>query len=193
MSDRPRKTVLIVDDDRPTRHAMTKVVEQLGYRAAAADRASRAAAVIAGGKVDAILLDLQLPGPQGEHLLNYLRRNKLPTPPTIVVSGYVHKERIGTLLNLGVCGIIAKPFAAKRLMDELRRVLEGREKRHSLSCPQCRAAAQADDRFCRQCGNHLQSKRTCPGCRNPYDLEDQFCGNCGYRIAQTNAAASTGG
>lgn len=189
MSSGLQKTVLIVDNDKNIRDIMSKVVEQMGYRSLEAERATRAASIIAAEKVDAILLDLNMPGPQGEHLLGYLRHNKLPIPPTIVVSGHLHKERIGPLIELGVCGIIAKPFEVKRLMDELRRVLEGEEKGRLLFCSQCGAPAQVEDRFCRRCGGNLERHLTCPQCKSAYDPGDRFCASCGTRIAAERGLA----
>ena len=178
------KTVLIVDNDKAIRDTMCKVVEQMGYRAVAVERATRAVPILKEGGVDAILLDLHMPGPHGEHLLSYLKRHRIPTPPTIVVSGYLHEERIGPLLQFGVCGIIAKPFEVKRLMDELRRALEEEEKGRLLFCSRCGAAARKGDRFCRQCGFCLERRKACSRCGNLCEPDDRFCSQCGASLSQ---------
>ena len=176
------KTVLIVDNDQAMRDLMGKVVAQMGYQSVEAEKATRARAVIAAQKVDAMLLDLNMPGPQGEHLLHALRRHHA-MPPTIVVSGYISRERIGTLANLGICGIIAKPFEVKRLMDELRRILEGQDKGRRVFCSQCGTPTQVGDQFCRQCGYALERKQSCPRCETSCDPGDRFCSGCGFHLA----------
>lgn len=180
------KTVLIVDNDQSMRDLIGKVVAQMGYRTVVAERATRARSLIAAEKVDAMLLDLNMPGPQGEHLLHCLRRLHV-APPTIVVSGYLNRERIGTLAHLGVCGIIAKPFEVKRLMDELRRVLEGEDKARLLFCSQCGTPTHVDDHSCRQCGYSLEHKLACPRCKIPCDPGDRFCSGCGFLFAEATA------
>ena len=177
-----QKTVLIVDNDEEMRNVMGTVVLKMGHRALAVGRATRAVPIIEKG-VDAVLLDLHMPGPHGDHLLSYLKSNKIPIPPTIVVSGYLDREVVGPLAKLGVSGIIAKPFEVRRLMDELGRVLEGREEDRMAFCPACGCTPRVDDRFCRKCGVSLERMYHCPQCETPYAPGNRFCGNCGAQLA----------
>ncbi len=183
MNGTREKTVLIVDNDKTVRDTIQRIVERMGYRSLSVERATRAASAIVEEQIDAMLLDLHMPGPHGDHLLAHLKRRNLPIPPTIIVSGYLHEDRIGPLIELGICGIIAKPFEVKRLMDELRRVLEGEEVSRFRYCPQCGTPSQSDDHFCRQCGGALQRELTCSECAEPYDPGDRFCGSCGFDLA----------
>ena len=181
MPDEPTKTVLIVDNDPGVRDVMRKVVEKMGYESVEVERATRAVKYIMESKVDAILLDLHMPGPHGEDLLAHLKRRSMPIPPTIVVSGYLHEESIGALLKFGVSGILSKPFDIKRLMDELRRVLEGDSKSRYVFCPQCGTRSKSDGKFCRQCGFSLERELICAGCGAEYEPGDRFCTMCGTR------------
>lgn len=184
MPDEPTKTVLIVDNDKSVRETMCRIVERMGYRATAVERATRAASIIMSSTVDAILLDLHMPGPHGEDLLAHLKRKNVPIPPTIIVSGYLHQERVRPLLKFGVSGILAKPFEAKRLMDELRRVLEGDSRSRCVFCPQCGTRSAVDDKFCRGCGFCLERELVCRHCGTKHDLGDRFCGTCGARVSE---------
>jgi DNA-binding NtrC family response regulator len=184
MSKKDARTVLIVDNDRSVRATMRRVVEQMGYQAVEAERATRAVPFIKKGEIDAVLLDLHMPGPHGDHLLSYLKHHHIPIPPTVIVSGYLQEDRIGALLQFGVCGIVAKPFAVKRLMDELRRALEGEDKNGCQYCPQCGTAVHDGDRFCRQCGVSLERRPVCPSCHLECDPGDRFCGHCGVRLGE---------
>ena len=178
-----RKKILIIDNDSTVRQALVQMVQALGHQPIALDRAMGAARVLLGGTVDAMLLDLNMPGPHGQDLLRYLRKRNISIPPTIIVSGYLQREAIGDLIRLGVAGIIAKPFDPRRLQDELGHVLEGREGRFFF-CPHCGMAAQQVDRFCRQCGTSLESQRACPQCQAMHGPADRFCGECGAKLGK---------
>jgi len=183
VSEVARKRVLVIENDAAVRQALVQMVQAMGHQTTPLDRATGAARVLLDGPVDAILLDLHMPGPHGQDFLRYLKKKNIAVPPTIVVSGYLQHEAIGELIALGVAGIIAKPFDPKRLQDELGRVLEGREGR-VFFCPQCGTPARQADRFCRQCGTGLESQRSCPRCANPYSPGDRFCGECGAKLAK---------
>jgi DNA-binding response OmpR family regulator len=183
MNRNTRKKILIIDNDGAVRQALVQMVQVLGHQPIALDRAMGAAKLLLEGSVDAMLLDLHMPGPHGEDLLRYLRKKNVSVPPTIVVSGYLHREAIGELIRLGVAGIIAKPFDPRRLQDELGRILEGREGRFFF-CPHCGAAAQPADRFCRQCGTSLETPRACPQCQTMHGPADRFCGECGAKLGK---------
>ena len=120
-----QKNVLIVDDDSGMREILSQVVEKVGYESMAVEGATRACQVIAQVQVDAILLDLHMPGPHGDQFLSFLKSQNVAIPPTIVVSGHLDLDSIEPLIELGVSGFIAKPFEVERLAEELGRVLEG--------------------------------------------------------------------
>ncbi|MFA6108076.1 MAG: response regulator [Candidatus Latescibacterota bacterium] len=183
MAEGEQKTVLIVDNDRTVCDTLAQIVEQMGHHTVRSERATKAANILMTQPVDVMLLDLRMPGLRGQDLLSYLRKKNLPVPPTIVVSGYLHKDVIGPLIKLGICGIIAKPFDQQRLRDELGRVLEGRTEGGFFFCAQCGAPAKADDRFCRQCGSGLERRRVCAKCGTACAPGDRFCGNCGDSLA----------
>lgn len=182
MNKAARKTILVIDNDATVRQALVKMVEMVGHQTIALDRATGAASILLRRAVDAMLLDLHMPGPHGQDLLRYLKKKNISIPPTIVVSGYIQQEAIGELIKLGVVGIIAKPFDPKRLQDELGRVLEGREE-HGFFCPHCGIPTRQADRFCRQCGANLESQSSCPQCQTPHRPGDRFCGECGAKLA----------
>jgi YesN/AraC family two-component response regulator len=58
---------------------------------------------------DVILLDLKMPGIDGEQVLNVL--NKVSNEhPTLIVSGFLTKDKIIRLSKLGAKGFLAKPI-----------------------------------------------------------------------------------
>lgn len=184
MDEVARKTILIVDNDRSVRDLLVHMVEQMGHQTVAVERATRAINILKDQVVDAMLLDLHMPGPHGQDLLHYLKKRNIIIPPTLVVSGYLKQESIDPLIQLGVCGILAKPFDGKRLRDELGRLLEGQINGQIAFCSQCGAPAKEDVRFCSQCGHDLKQQHCCPHCDASFDSGDQFCSHCGEGLSQ---------
>src|SRR5947208_17195444 len=68
-------TILIVDDDDAIRDGLAETVTDLGYRAHLAASGSDALALVAAGGIDAVLLDLRMPGGlDGIEVLRRIRR-----------------------------------------------------------------------------------------------------------------------
>jgi RNA polymerase subunit RPABC4/transcription elongation factor Spt4 len=49
-----------------------------------------------------------------------------------------------------------------------------------VRCHKCNALAQAETKFCGQCGQALGKTRPCPNCRELNDPDARFCDNCGH-------------
>jgi RNA polymerase subunit RPABC4/transcription elongation factor Spt4 len=49
-----------------------------------------------------------------------------------------------------------------------------------VRCHKCNALAQAEAKFCGQCGQALGKTRPCPNCRELNDPDARFCDNCGH-------------
>ena len=63
-ADAPRR-ILVVDDDRALRHALSTLLEEAGHIVLQASDGPEALARLAGGPTDLMLLDLGLPGMGG--------------------------------------------------------------------------------------------------------------------------------
>ena len=50
-----------------------------------------------------------------------------------------------------------------------------------MNCPHCQAPAQANAKFCRQCGRSLG--KTCLKCKAHNPPESKFCGECGHALS----------
>src|SRR5579864_6439248 len=79
--------LLIIDDERAIREACREVAQSLGFSAYVADSAEHAYRVLQTQSVDAVLLDLRLPGAGGLEALSKIKA-QLPEALIIVVTGY---------------------------------------------------------------------------------------------------------
>ena len=111
--------VLIVDDDDAFREALAEAVSDLGHAASeAASGAAGEAAILRGG-VDAVLLDLRMPGMDGMELLRRLRARP-DGPPVAIVTAHATAANTIEAMRLGAVDHLTKPIGGA----ELRRVLD---------------------------------------------------------------------
>ena len=101
-------TVVVMEDDGLLRDLAVVVLEMEGYSVKAFEDAGPALDEVDFDRVDLIITDLQMPTP-GEEAIRAIRRGG-DKPPIIVMSGNIDEDKAVELRNLGVQGIIEKPF-----------------------------------------------------------------------------------
>jgi DNA-binding NtrC family response regulator len=117
-----KPTVLIVEDDDQMRAMLEMMLSRMGCKTRAVSRATEALRPIERGEANLLLLDLQMPGVTGIDLLRTLKRRNL-TMPTVVVSAFISAEAAKSCAELGVRGMVAKPFDQGRLVAEIQKQL----------------------------------------------------------------------
>src|SRR5512144_3126632 len=119
-------TVLVVEDDAPSRAALCEHLAAAGYDARAAANAREALAALQGSPaVDAVLLDLVMPDMDGFELLRR-HREAGGRAAVVVLSGVAGTESVVKAMKLGAADCLLKPFAPAQLDLVLRRALARR-------------------------------------------------------------------
>lgn len=108
------KLILIIDDDIQIGNLEQEVLEQAGYNCIRAYSGTEALLILEKHKPDLILLDLMLPGLDGEEVLQ-----KVQEIPVIVVSAKVGIDDKVSLLLKGASDYITKPFHTKELLARI--------------------------------------------------------------------------
>lgn len=111
-----KRHILVVDDDRALRHALSTLLGDAGHTVIQAGDGPQALATLAEESVDLMLLDLGLPGMSGLEVLARVRG--LAAPPRVVV--ITADDTPGTLLEAirgQVDGYVTKPFAPGGMVD----------------------------------------------------------------------------
>ncbi len=112
--------VLLVDDEDSFRRATERLLTQRGYRVtsvASGEEAVRAAHSEPDGFA-MVLLDLVMPGMNGEQTFLALRTVPLEAP-VLLMSGYDRGQRVQRILDQGAFGFVRKPFTSQALDEAL--------------------------------------------------------------------------
>jgi DNA-binding NtrC family response regulator len=113
--------LLIVDDERSIREACREVAQSLGFTAFTADSAEHACRVLDSQGIDAVLLDLRLPGAGGLEALNQIKSRR-PDAVIVVVTGYGTVQSAVQAMKNGAYDYVTKPFSLEELKHLLDRV-----------------------------------------------------------------------
>lgn len=112
--------VLVVDDDVQMMKAVTNALRARGYDVLTASSGERALDLITEEELDLVLLDLGLPGIEGDEVIRRLRAwSELPV---IVVSVRDGQEDKVAALDAGADDFVTKPFGIKELLARMRAV-----------------------------------------------------------------------
>jgi DNA-binding NtrC family response regulator len=111
--------LLIVDDERSIRDACREVAQSLGFTAFTADSAEHAYRQLESQGIDAVLLDLRLPGAGGLEALNQIKSRR-PDAIIVVVTGYGTVQSAVQAMKNGAYDYVTKPFS----LEELRLLLD---------------------------------------------------------------------
>ncbi len=109
---------LVVDDDAEIRHSLKAYLEGFGWQVSAAADGQAMRQMLAQTRVDAIVLDLMLPGEDGLTLLRWLG-TQADAPPVLMLTarGDTMSRVVG--LELGADDYLAKPFEPRELVARL--------------------------------------------------------------------------
>ncbi len=114
--------VLIVDDERFFRDAIAESLRQAGFTCRAAAGSEEAFAALDDRAVGVVVLDLPLPGPDGQGVLRRLREEH-PAVRVIVVATHADQEDVLEALRQGASDYLAKPLHDEELVLAVRRAV----------------------------------------------------------------------
>lgn len=118
--------ILVIEDTRVLGEAIAERLQKLGHGTDLIGNGRQAADWLRTQAVDLIILDLNLPGLNGEALLNELRQRKTDTPVLIITARDHIDDRI-KLLDLGADDYLTKPFDFGELEARVRALLRRKQ------------------------------------------------------------------
>jgi signal transduction histidine kinase/CheY-like chemotaxis protein len=120
-------TVLVVDDEASVAKVATRMLASAGLRVLVARDGEDALALHRAhrGKLDLVLLDLNMPGLPGDEVYRALRRDE-PTLPILLSSGHPEEEALARLQGSEPLAFLQKPYGTDALRRRVRELLEAR-------------------------------------------------------------------
>ncbi|MFM9904321.1 MAG: sigma-54-dependent transcriptional regulator [Pyrinomonadaceae bacterium] len=123
--------VLIVDDDRFVRMALSEALRSLEYEILEADSVKAARKAFADEEPPIVLLDIDLPDGSGLDVLTYIKEQS-PDTIAVMITGNVDVENTVAALRGGAHDFIGKPVRLEELRVTLRNAAETRELRREV-------------------------------------------------------------
>ncbi|NUP88975.1 MAG: sigma-54-dependent Fis family transcriptional regulator [Candidatus Sumerlaeia bacterium] len=137
----PRGRVLLVDDERAIRQALSVELGHGGFEVAAAASGPEALALLEGDEFDAVLLDLRMPEMPGEEVLAAILRQR-PHLAVVILTAHGDVQSAVQCLRAGAFDYLQKPSPLDELELALGRAIEStrlrtanRELNRRLSSP----------------------------------------------------------
>ena len=115
-------TVLLAEDDAPSRQIYFTVLNAEGYSVIEVPDGRSALDVLYSQQVDLLLTDIMMPGMTGIELLERAREIK-PDLRAIVMTGHKTSDAVIGALRNRACEFLEKPFRTEELLDTVRSVL----------------------------------------------------------------------
>lgn len=122
LAERPRsvRKVLIIDDEVTVRRTAKSALERHGYEAVLAENGREGIEIFRAleDKISAVLLDLTMPGMNGDEVLRSLQ-NIRPDVRVVLSSGYDQNEVVRQFAGKGLAGFLQKPYTVAALLNRI--------------------------------------------------------------------------
>ena len=110
---------LVVDDDRPCRNSIQKVLEREGYTVQVAADVDSALEAISDRRFDLIVCDYRMPAKSGLDLLLQLKRQRCQVP-VVMISAFADSLTEAAFVELGAVALLRQ-----ELIDRTSRAVRG--------------------------------------------------------------------
>ena len=135
------KKIIVIEDDKVLREALTALLRENGYEVCQIVRFEKTEQQIAREKADLVLLDIILPGTNGQEILRNLRR--ISEVPVIMLTSKTGETDEILAMSYGADDYITKPYNPALLLlkiEALFRRLKPQEKQEMcIRDSRCRA------------------------------------------------------
>ncbi|PYL12393.1 MAG: hypothetical protein DMF48_02525 [Verrucomicrobia bacterium] len=135
MHDNSHAEILVVDDDAMSRRVLAQLLSAAGYNCRVCKDGSEALDAIQDRPPSVLLLDFDMPGPNGAEVLRRLRSDKDPTVaqiPAIMLTAHGSQQSEVSCLQAGADDFVTKPVNSKWRRDLERDLAAARLTQQSL-------------------------------------------------------------
>lgn len=119
-------TILVIDDEEDIRDVVESVLTRRGIRVLTAENGRRGLELFRAhtAEIDAVLLDMNMPGMNGEAVFDELLKIR-PNVKVILSTGYSEQEAATHFADAPLAGFVHKPYTASSLVDKIGAAIAG--------------------------------------------------------------------
>lgn len=117
--------IVIIDDEKRMCDSLSALLSGEGYRVEAFQNSADAAAMLGRDRIDLVISDIKMAGPDGLEILRLVKEVD-PAIPVILMTGYASLETALEAINKGAYDYLLKPVEFAYLALAVRRALEKR-------------------------------------------------------------------
>src|SRR5881396_2752831 len=135
MSDCSHAEILVVDDDALSRRVLAQLLTTAGYKCRVCKNGSEALEIVHAAPPSLLLLDFDMPGPNGAEVLRRLRSDHNPAVaqiPAIMLTAHGSEQSEVSCLQAGADDFVTKPVNASVLRARIETQLRLRSMRRQL-------------------------------------------------------------
>src|SRR4051812_3441519 len=123
-STKQGRTLLVVDDDEGVREALS-ILFRDSCEVILAENGRRAIEIAGQREIDAVILDIRMPGMTGIAVLSKLKEID-PATEVIMLTAHETLETARDALRLGACDYLSKPYSIDGMREVVNRALSRR-------------------------------------------------------------------
>jgi DNA-binding response OmpR family regulator len=116
------RRILIADDEKHIRRILVSILERAGHEVTAVENAEDAFRHALNEEVDAVIMDLNMPGLNGIEGIRSIRMVKAELP-ILVLTGYTSDRICTEAAEAGANHCLFKPAKAQEIVDEINALL----------------------------------------------------------------------
>lgn len=117
--------ILVVEDERNLADAIVRILDNASYNAEAVYDGRAGLRSALSGAYDAVVLDVMLPGMDGNEVVHEMRRQGMSTPVLLLTARTSTEDKVKGL-DAGADDYLTKPFEAPELLARLRAITRRR-------------------------------------------------------------------
>ncbi len=119
--------VLVIEDTPDNMALITFILHRSGYETMEAETGQQGIDMALAERPDFIILDIQLPDMDGTEVLKIIRASETNgSIPIIAMTSYAMSGDRDRLLAAGCTGYFEKPIDPMTVMDDIRKILDGK-------------------------------------------------------------------
>jgi DNA-binding response OmpR family regulator len=130
--------ILVVDDETDILMVVERRLQLAGYDVITASNGYDGLAAARSEGPDAIVLDLMLPGIDGQQICTMLKRDlRFRDVPIVILSARSQLKDVETSMQCGADAYVSKPFDYKVLLEQLEKLLARRGTLRAAPAERC--------------------------------------------------------